>query len=121
MIPKMYPYTRNPTPKSVRWEQTDSVIKNFFWLEDDHAGKKREIDGDIANNTVTLTTTGGVGDITLHLDARLIDLSKPVTIIRDGATTTNTPTPTAKALAQTIASRGDPVLAASVSINVPAH
>lgn len=120
MIPKMYPFVRNPTPRSVRWEQTDSVIKDFFWLEDDHAAKKREIDADIRNNTVTIATTGGVGDITLHLDARLVDLARPVTIIRDGVTTLATPKPSARALAQSIARRGDPVLATAVAINVPA-
>src|SRR5262249_47139591 len=31
-IKEMYPFTRNPVPRRLSWEMTDSVIRHFFWL-----------------------------------------------------------------------------------------
>lgn len=120
MIAEMYTYERNPGPKQLCWEQTDSVIRTFFWIEDVHAAKGREINARIDANTITLTTTGGVRTIRLHIDERHVDPSKPVTVRRDNVESVYTLKPSAAALARSMRLRGDPSLASTGTIELPA-
>ena len=118
MPAQMLRHRRKPAPQSLHWELTDKVVERFYWLEVDKPGKKKSIRAECENNRVTLTTKG-VDKLTVYLDHRLIDVSKPVKItagrktVHDGKVT-----PRLSTLCRTLAARGDPNLAFDVAIEV---
>jgi predicted esterase len=118
MIRTMHPVVRRPHPHEVLWEQTDSVITHFYWLSDPTPGKSREILATCRDNIFTLQSTT-INPITLHLDERLVDLSKPVTIRTTAGETLYTLTPTIGEMVTMMAERGDPRLMSSCRLVVP--
>ena len=110
---EMLPATRNPIPRDLTWEQTDGVVRNFFWLQTDTPGKNREIDANLQNNALTITTTSDVKSASLLLDARLINFSQPVNLTINGKQSKLALKPSFATLCETIAHRGDPELAFS--------
>ncbi|HWF19790.1 MAG TPA: transglutaminase domain-containing protein, partial [Verrucomicrobiae bacterium] len=67
-IKEMYPAVRNPVPHDLTWLMTDSVIKNFFWLQTDAPGKQQEIDAKCYSNNLAVTVTTNVTSATVLLD-----------------------------------------------------
>ena len=80
MIGSMYDFQRNPTPKHLTWEMTDSVVDHFFWLSADQPKRGSLIDAKIEGNRIVIETENLDGTLKLHLDRRLIDASKPINI-----------------------------------------
>ncbi len=113
---EMLPATRNPVPRELTWEQTDSVVRDFFWLHSDAPAKNREIDATIKDNVLTVTTTGEVKTASALLDARLVDFSKPVSLSVNGKQSKLTVKPSFNTLCETMARRGDPELAFSARV-----
>jgi predicted esterase len=118
-IKEMYPAVRNPVPRELTWLMTDGVIKDFFWIRTDAPGKKEEIDATCHQNHVTVTTTPNVSSVSVLLDARLIDFSKPVTVEINGQSFTKTLQPSLRTLAETLLRRGDPDLAFTAEVKLP--
>jgi hypothetical protein len=111
-------YTRTPHPKRVIWTQTDDVIRRFYWLEALKPVDKGHIDAIVEGNTITLVTKDQ-GEIALWLSSELVDLSKPVTVIRDGKKSTHRVRPSLAVYTDGIAQTGDPALAAPVRLVIP--
>ena len=74
---------RDPCPKKVIWVQTDDVLHRFYWLEALKPVAKGRIDATIEGNAITLKSEGQ-GAIALWLSSKLVDLTKPIVIVRDG-------------------------------------
>lgn len=113
---EMLPVSRNPVPRELTWEQTDGVVRDFFWLQSDAPAKNREIDATVKNNAITVTTTGEVKDAALLLDSRLVDYSKPATLSVNGKASALELKPSFATLCDTMARRGDAELAFSMRV-----
>ena len=118
-IAEMRPYVRKANPKRVVWTQTDSVLHRFYWLEALKPTPKGSIDASVEGNTVTLATSGQ-GEIALWLSDALVDLSKPVVVVRDGVSATYRLAPSLATFCDGLEKTGDPRLAAPVRLVVPA-
>ncbi|MDB6021473.1 MAG: polyhydroxyalkanoate depolymerase [Pedosphaera sp.] len=125
-IKEMYPAVRNPVPRELTWLMTDGVIKDFFWLHTDAPGKEREIDAACRDNNLTVTVTTNVTSATVFLDARLIDYTKPVTLMLngqsanlDGSKASRKVQPSLRTLCRTMSQRSDPDLAFTVELPLP--
>ncbi len=118
-IPDLYPHTRNAAPRELTWEQTDSVIHDFYWLHCEAPAKKQEISATCRDNRVIIQTTLNVPDLTVLLDHRLIDFSRPVTFEVNGKTVQQTLRPSLRVLCDTLAQHSDPDLAFTAQWNVP--
>jgi predicted esterase len=116
-IKDMYPAVRNPVPPELTWELTGPEIHDFFWLETAHPAGHEEIDAFCHDNNVTVTTTNASG-VSLLLDRRLVDFSRPVRINVNGQTVTRELRPSLRTLARTLAERGDVVLAFTVQVDL---
>jgi len=117
-IAELLRYTRNAAPKRVIWVQTDDVLKRFYWLEALKPADKGRIDAAIEGNTITLNTEGQ-GDIALWLSASLIDLTKPVTVVRDGKKKVYKVKPSLTTFREGLEQTADPALSAPVRIVAP--
>jgi transglutaminase-like putative cysteine protease/predicted esterase len=118
-IKAMYPYTRNPVPRHVTWELTDSHIKQMFWLTVPHPAKGQGIDAKIAGNTTTITTHG-VKEFDLGLDGRLVDFAKPLRVVLDGKTREVAIRPSFRTLCESLRERGDPEMAYTCRVRLKA-
>ena len=116
-IKEMYPYTRNAVPKHLTWEMTDSVLTDFFWLSTAKPGKGNCIDATIRDNRIVINTAN-VKDFTLCLDSRLVAFDSSVQVTLDGKTMPITPRATFATLCQSMAERGDPVLACTCKVTL---
>jgi hypothetical protein len=118
-IKEMYPFTRNPVPRRLTWELTDAVICDFYWLAVPQPGKGQRLDAGVADNVVRVTTRG-VKQFELALDGRLIAWDRALCVSVDGTERTLTARPSFRTLCQTLAERGDPQLAFSWRVRLPA-
>jgi pimeloyl-ACP methyl ester carboxylesterase len=118
-VKEMYPFTRNPVPRHLSWELTDPVLTHFYWLSVPQPGKGQFLDAVVADNAVRVTTRG-VKQFELALDGRLIAWDKPLRVTVDGKEQTLTARPSFRTLCQTLAERGDPRLAFSWRVRLPA-
>lgn len=116
-ITKLRPWTRNAVPKKLTWIQTDGILKRFYWVEALSPADQGRIDAVVDGNTITLTTKGQ-GDVALWLSKDLVDLTKTVTIVRDGKRTVHEPRASLETFAQGLEMTGDPALSAPVRILV---
>ncbi|RYG54473.1 hypothetical protein EON80_31730, partial [bacterium] len=113
---EMLPVSRNPVPRELTWEQTDGVVRDFFWLQSEAPAKKLEIDASVKDNAITVTTTGEVKNATLLLDSRLVNFSKPATLNVNGKASALDLKPSFATLCDTMARRGDAELAFTVRV-----
>jgi hypothetical protein len=120
-IVQMYPHTRNPVPTELTWLMTDKVITDFYWLHVPTAGKKREIEATCRDNRLIVSTTTNVPSVTVLLDSRLIDFSKPVTVEFDGEKSSHKLQPSLRTLCETLLRRSDSELAFTAAIDLPAR
>ena len=117
MIGQMYDHVRNPIPKHVTWEMTDSVVDRFFWLAVENPKRGNLIDAKIDGNTIEVKTEN-CDSFSIFLDRRLIDPSKPVEIKIGDKTHTVDYKPSFKTLCQSIAKMGDVNLAFDFEIKI---
>jgi predicted esterase len=118
-IVDLYPHVRNTAPRELTWEQTDSVIRDFFWLQCEKPGKNQEINATCRDNRISLTTTPNASDLTVFLDNRLVDFSRPVSFEVNGKTSQQVLLPSLRVLCDTLLQRGDPNLAFTAQWKVP--
>ena len=114
----MYPATRNAVPAELTWLMTDDVIHDFFWLRTNAPGKEHEIDATCRGNHITVTATGGVKDVSVLLDSRLVDFGKSITFDIDGKTMKRKISPSLNTLCETLMRRGDPGLAFTAEVPI---
>lgn len=114
-IAELRKYTRNPAPKRVVWVQTDNVLHRFYWLEAVNPVEKGRIEAIIDGNTITLTTEKQ-GQVAIWLTSNLVDLTKPVVVVRDGKSSTFNVKPSLATFCSGLEQTGDPALSAPVRI-----
>ena len=109
---------RNPVPRELTWQMTDTVITDFFWLQTSTPGKGREIDATCLGNKITVTATPDIKSAALLLDSRLVDLSVPIDLIINGKHSEMHLTPSLRTLCETLKQRGDPERAFTVRVEM---
>jgi predicted esterase len=116
---EMFKHQRATTPQRVRWLLTDPVIDRFYWLGVDKPAKGMSIEAEFKDNVVTIKPEKVTG-LKVWLDDRLVDLSKPVTVLVEGKETfKGLATPKLSVWCETLANRGDPRLAFDVRVSTP--
>ena len=81
MIGQMYDHVRNPVPRHLTWEMTDSVVDRFCWLAVANPLRGQLIDAEINRNRITVKTEN-CNSFSIFLDQRLIeDPDKPIEIV----------------------------------------
>ena len=118
-IKDLYLFTRNPVHTRLYWDLTDSVITHFYWLSVPQPGKGQTIEATIRDNTVRITTHD-VKRFMLSLDGRLVDFDHPLQMEVNGRKQELRPQPRFLNLCQSLMERGDPQLAFTVRIELPA-
>jgi predicted esterase len=118
LIKDMYPAVRNPVPHEISWLQTDPVVKDLFWLHTPSPGKNQEIIASCHDNRFVVTANELVTDISVLMDSRLVDFSKPVSIELNGMTVTRNLASSLKTFCETLARRGDPEYAFSAALEI---
>ncbi len=118
-VAEMLKYTRDPHPAELVWVQSDSVLKNFYWVEADKPVDKGRIEASLKDNKVTLRAEGQ-GPIALWLDAPLVDFTKPLKLVLpEGKTKEIKLEPNLEWFCQSLEKRADPQLAAPVRVEIP--
>ncbi len=112
LLAHLVPLVRAPLPRELHWEPTDGTVREHYWLRVGEPKKGQRLDGKVAGNRLVITTREVVSG-TARLDARLCNLTKPVTIEVDGAVRVEQPAPSLRVLCTTMRELGDPQLAAS--------
>jgi predicted esterase len=110
-IKEMYSAVRNPVPRELTWLMTDKVITDFYWLHVPRPAKKQEVLASVRDNRVVVTANSNVAALTVFLDQRLVDFSKPIDIELNGSTTSHRVAPSLRTLCETLLRRGDVELA----------
>ena len=84
-LPRMIKQTRSTWPKKVIWKQSGVTHQRLYWLgvTPEGAIKKRQITGEVKGQHIALTGENLKG-IKLWLSDELIDLSKEITVTRNG-------------------------------------
>lgn len=118
-IKEMHPHRRAAAPRRVTWEIVGGSMPDFYWLSVPKVGGGQTIDASIEGNKLTLTTSK-VEKLDVRLDARLVDFGKPLSISLDGKKSEVKIAPSLAVLCRTMAQRGDPHLAASCVVPLPA-
>ncbi len=119
-IADMYAAVRNPVPRELTWVMTDKVIHDFFWLRVGEPERGEKFNVNCRENTLTVTASPGAASASILLDERLIDFSKPVKLELNGKTTSHKLKPSLLTLCQSLARRGDPGLAFTAELPLPA-
>jgi predicted esterase len=119
-IKDMYDLTRNPVPRRLTWELTDSVITDFFWLSVAEPSRGQSIDACVGDNVVDITTRN-VKQFDLGLDGRLIALDRPVRVSLNGQAQVINVRPSMRTFCQSLAQRGDPQLAFTCRVHLDAE
>jgi hypothetical protein len=116
-IAEMYPNRRNPVPRELTWQLTDTVIGDFFWLHAPVPEPGKRLEASCSDNKLMVTTD--LPSASILLDSRLIDFNRPVTLELNGTTSRHRLKPGLRTLCETMQRRGDPEL--SFTVEVPLH
>ena len=116
-IKEMIAHTRNPVPRRLSWELTDSVVRDFFWLSVPDPSKGKKIDATVADNRVRIVTHD-IKDFDLDLDGRLVAFDRPLHLSVDGKERTIEVRPSLLALCRSMRERGDPELACTCRVRL---
>ena len=112
LLRDLLPSRRTALPTYLAWQPTDGVVRDHYWL---HCQRPQAVELVIAarkGNTLAVTIDGD-GEVEGWLDARLLDLGKPVMVSVNDVARPVTPSPSLRTLCATMLERGDPRLAAS--------
>jgi predicted esterase len=118
-ILQLYPFTRNPVPHRLSWEQTDGYIRHHFWLSVPRPARGQQLDATLKDNTVRIACHA-VQRFDLFLDRRLVDCNRPVRISVDSKEQVVTVHPRLLILCQSMLERGDPNLAFTCRVELTA-
>ncbi|MGE3171535.1 MAG: transglutaminase domain-containing protein [Planctomycetota bacterium] len=112
LLAQLVPKVRTPTPRWLRWEPTDGVVRDHYWLRVDAPQRGQRLEAECRDQRLTVTTHGEPA-CAAWLDARLCDLAQDLEVTVDGETRRMAPAPSLRALCATTVDRGDPGLAAT--------
>ena len=115
LLTKLLPLVRNPLPRGLHWELTDVTVRDHYWLHVGEAKKGKRLDATLTGQKLEVITKDCT-DGQAWLDARLVDLQKPLELVVDGKPQAVVLVPSLRVLCATMQERGDPVLAASVQV-----
>ncbi len=111
LLAQLVKATRVVTPGALRWEPTDTVVRDHYWLRLDAPASGQRLEARLSGNELRVALGGAVA--TAWLDARLVDLSKTMRVVDEQAQGEVTPSPSLGTLCRTMAQSRDPQLAAS--------
>lgn len=118
-VPWMATFTRNPFPKKVSWHQDDVTHKRFYWIKNDKVKAHTELNSEINGQSVTIKDNME-DKISVLLNDSMMDLSKPITIERNGKKKEGLKAKRTLALiAETLLERGDPSAVYAVELEAP--
>lgn len=106
---------RRAHPDHLVWAQSDSVLKDFFWLEVPDPANGKMLEAKIEDNRIDLKLEG-VDEVALWLRSELVDLSETVTVVIDGEVHEFELRPSLEVFCQGLEQRRDPELAAPVRL-----
>ena len=126
MIPNLYPWRRNATPKKLTWHQTDTTVKRHFWLTDSNPQKGKVVDAEVVGNKIVVNVSSkkeqtideAAQSVSLQVDHRLVDLSQPVVLEFNGESSTRDLSPSLKTLCDIMEATGDIELSFSNDIKI---
>ncbi|MBI5359345.1 MAG: alpha/beta hydrolase [Planctomycetes bacterium] len=79
---------RNAFPSELNCASADKKLNSFYWLKlDDFT--EMEITASVINNKIAINIAGAVNKLTVRLNDKMIDYSKPVEIVVNGKTVFN--------------------------------
>ena len=109
---------RTAWPKHLVWYQSDDRLKQHYWLEVAKPVEAGFIEAVVDGNTIRLTTEN-LGEVSLWLNETLVDLSKPVTVLRDGKSHEFRVQPSMETFCAGLEQRADPSLAGVARVAIP--
>ena len=113
MTTQLVPRVRGAAPRELTWRPTDGLLKDHYWVH--MPEPKGVVTASVTDNVVEVEADG---PLTVYLDERLVDFSKPVSLGRGEARRTVTLSPDLELLCTTLEQRGDPGLAFSARVNL---
>ena len=112
LLTQLVPLTRTSLPRALRWELTDGVVADHYWLSADAPVAGRRIEAKLDGNEVQFSCSDE-GKVSALLDARIVDMAKDVVVVQGDTRKSVRPEPSLGVLCRTLANRRDPQLAAS--------
>ncbi|MEC9047779.1 MAG: transglutaminase domain-containing protein [Planctomycetota bacterium] len=116
LLASMLTASRTAAPRHLTWRQSDGVVRDHYWLHVEAPKPGTKIDAELLADAVLLSD---LAKSELWLDARLVDMAKPFTVISAPLDAEFTPAPSLRTLCETMARRGDPELAATWVLPLP--
>lgn len=120
-LPWLAKFARNPVPDRVVWKQTGPAHDRSYWL----AVPAKEAKGDsliIATRTgqdIDITSAEKVTKLLVHLDDRMADLNKPITVTQNSKSLfSGVAERKAAVMIKTLVGRGDPDLMFDAEVEV---
>ncbi|MEZ5978843.1 MAG: transglutaminase domain-containing protein [Planctomycetota bacterium] len=118
ILPKLLAKRRDAAPKRIAWRLTDDRITDFYWLRTDAPKSGASVDAHITSPNTIEITVSGLDSISLMLDERHVDPTKPLTVRINGTERTFDLEPSAEVLLETLWRRADPELSATMRVDV---
>ncbi len=113
-------HVRNPRPRRIVWSQLGIQVATNAWLADGSPGFGSTIVAEARGNQITLERRN-LSRLTVRLDDALVDLDRPVVVTEGGVAVVNGRVERrVSVLAQTLLERGDPAMAFSAELALPA-
>jgi pimeloyl-ACP methyl ester carboxylesterase len=108
---------RVAAPRHLTWRLSDGVVRDHYWLRVAAPVAGTRLDAQLVEGGVLLSD---VAEVELWLDARTVDLTQPLRVQSAPLDAEFAPAPSLRTLCRTMAERGDPQLAASWVLPLPA-
>lgn len=114
LLAKLVPLRRPALPATLSWRPTGPEVQAFYWLRS--AAPDGLVHASIEDNQLTLE--GASGPLSVLIDDRLVDLSKPL-VVHDGEKVVeHALSPAWPTLLQSIVERADPGLSGTCALTV---
>ena len=86
-LPWLQQYQRNPYPTQIVWQQEEVTHPHFYWLTapEDQLQRGKIVRLSLKGNTVTISQCDYT-QLTLHFNDQMVNLDKPITILKNGKT-----------------------------------
>lgn len=109
-VPWMANHTRDLRPRRLVWRQSGRTHERFYWLTREQPKGGERIVVRREGNQFTIEEANATGKLGMRMDATMVNFSKEVVVIRDGAELfRGMVQPSMDTLRKTLAERGDPI------------
>ena len=116
-LAELLKFRRTPNPKRVIWVQSDDRLHRSYWIEAVKPSVGGRIDAEVRGNVITLKTQKQ-DTVAIWLSSDLVDLHKPLEVIRDGKRTRFPLRPSLGVFCDGLAQTADPWLAAPIRLEI---